>query len=161
DKEDATQTQIRFGGISDARSDPDYVAATVANTILGGGFTSKLIEELRIKRSLTYSAFSMYSARLPGGDFRVSTCTETPPPADRLAVALEVVNGVRGARPDPKALVKAKTYLLGQLPLRIESPDALAARLAEMEFYGLPADDIATMPARIRAVTGDDVARVT
>jgi len=57
DKPDATQTQIRLGNVAIARSDPEYVPATVANTILGGGFTSQLIEELRIKRSLTYSAW--------------------------------------------------------------------------------------------------------
>src|SRR5207244_13425040 len=71
DKPDATQTQIRLGNVAIARSDPSYVPAIVANTILGGGFTSQLIEELRIKRSLTYSAWSAFVARLTGGDFRL------------------------------------------------------------------------------------------
>src|SRR5439155_16621851 len=52
DKPDATQTQIRFGNIAIARNDPRWIPASVANTILGGGFTSQLIEELRVKRSL-------------------------------------------------------------------------------------------------------------
>src|SRR5262249_12964497 len=69
DKADATQTQIRFGNMSIPRNSPDWVRAQVANTILGGGFTSELIEELRIKRSLTYSAWSAFAGRLTGGDF--------------------------------------------------------------------------------------------
>src|SRR5439155_1512266 len=73
-----------------ARNDPAYVPAVVANTILGGGFTSQLIEELRIKRSLTYSAWSMFAARLAGGDFRLGTFTKTPTTTETLALALSV-----------------------------------------------------------------------
>src|SRR5205085_8568182 len=58
-------------------------------------------------------------------------------------------------------LQKAKTYLRGQFPLRVESPDALAGRLAEIMFHGLPEDDLFTYRTRVAAVTGDDVAKVT
>ena len=61
----------------------------------------------------------------------------------------------RDRPPDPKPLAKAKTYLRGQFPLRVESPDALAVRLAEIEFYGLPPDELATYRSRVAAVTSD------
>jgi zinc protease len=160
DKVDATQTQIRFGDVSIARNDPDYTAATVASTILGGGFTSRLIEELRIKRSLTYSAWSAFSARRNGGDFRVGTFTKSATTAETVALALQVEQDFRTSPPPADALEKAKTYLRGQFPLRIEAPDALAARLAEIEFHGLPPDDLVTYPDRVRAITGADVLRV-
>ncbi|TMB50869.1 MAG: insulinase family protein, partial [Deltaproteobacteria bacterium] len=137
DKPDATQTQIRLGNVAIARSDPAYVPAVVANTILGGGFTSQLIEELRIKRSLTYSAWSAFVARLTGGDFRLGTFTKTPTTTETLALALSVEGEFRSHAPARERLVKAKTYLRGQFPLRIESPDALAARLGEAEFNAL------------------------
>jgi len=161
DKVDATQAQIRFGNVSIARSDPDWLPATVANTILGGGFTSKLIEELRVKRSLTYAAWSAFAARLTGGDFRVGTFTKSPTTAETLALALRVEGDFRGQVPDPAALDKAKTYLRGQFPLKVESPDALAARLAEAAFNGLPEDELATYRSRVAAVTPAEVARVT
>jgi len=160
DKPDSTQTQIRFGSIAIARSNPDYLPATVANTILGGGFTSELIEELRIKRSLTYAAWSGFAARLQSGDFRVGTFTKSPTTVETLQLALEVEGKFRSTPPPPAALDKAKKFLRGQFPLRLESPDALAGRLAEIEFYGLPQDDLATYRSRVAGVTAADVERV-
>jgi zinc protease len=161
DKPDATQTQIRFGNVALARADPDYLPATVANTILGGGFTSRLIEELRVKRSLTYAAWSQFAARLAGGDFRVGTFTKGPTTAETLSLALQVEGEFRTAPPAPAALGKAKTYLRGQFPLRLESPDALAGRLAEIEFFGLPQDELVTYRGRVAAVTPAEVERVS
>src|SRR5439155_17293893 len=66
----------------------------------------------------------------------------------------------RDRPPDPKALDKAKAYLRGQFPLRLETPDALAARLVVIEFYGLPVDELATFRLRVAAVTPADVERV-
>ena len=160
DKPDATQAQIRFGNVAIKRSDPDYLPAQVANTILGGGFTSKLIEELRVKRSLTYAAWSMFAARFGGGDFRLGTFTKNPTTAETLDLALTVEGDFRNRLPDRKALDKAKSYLRGQFPLRLETPDALAARLAEIEVYGLPVDELATFRRRVAAVTPADVQRV-
>ena len=160
DKPDATQTQIRLGNVAIARSDPAYVPAIVANTILGGGFTSQLIEELRIKRSLTYSAWSTFAARLTGGDFRLGTFTKTPTTTETLALALSVEGEFRSHAPARERLAKAKTYLRGQFPLRIESPDALAARLAEAEFNALGPEELATYRARVAAVTPEQAAEV-
>jgi len=160
DKPDATQTQIRLGNIAIARNSPDYIPATVANTILGGGFTSRLIEELRVKRSLTYSAWSTFAARLTGGDFRLGTFTKTPTTAETLALALSVEGDFRSHPPARESLAKAKTYLRGQFPLRIESPDALAARLAEAEFNALGPDELATYRERVATVTAEQVAEV-
>ena len=160
DKPDATQTQIRLGNVAIARNDPAYIPAVVANTILGGGFTSQLIEELRIKRSLTYSAWSTFAARLTGGDFRLGTFTKTPTTAETLALALSVEGEFRSHAPARERLAKAKTYLRGQFPLRIESPDALAARLGEAEFNALGPEELATYRARVAAVTPEQAAEV-
>lgn len=161
DKADATQTQIRAGAIAMKRNDPNLLPAQVANTILGGGFSSKLIEELRVKRSLTYSASSGFVARLTGGDFRVATFTKSPTTVETLELALDVEGKFRASAPDPKALAKAKAYLTGQFPLRVETPDALASRLAEIEFFGLPKDDLETYRTRVEAVTPAEAGQVS
>jgi zinc protease len=160
DKPDASQTQLRFGNMSIKRADPDFLVAQVANTILGGGFTSQLIEELRIRRSLTYAAWSTFAARLMGGDFRVGTFSKSRTSVETLGLALDVVGAFRTRAPDPKALERAKAYLRGQFPLRVETPEALAARLLDIEFQGLPQDELQTYRARVAAVTAADVARV-
>jgi zinc protease len=159
DKPDATQAQLRAGAIAMARNTPDLLAAQVANTVLGGGFTSKLIEELRVKRSLTYGASSGFAARLTGGDFRMATFTKSATTEETLALALDVEGQFRRGPIDPVALKKAKAYLAGQFPLRVESADALASRLAEIEFFGLPKDELLTYRTRLAAVTDADAER--
>jgi len=153
DQPDASQAQIRIGAIAMARNDPQLLPSQVANTVLGGGFSSELVEELRIKRSLTYGASSGFVPRLTGGDFRISTFSKSPTAVEALALALEVEGKFRSDRIDPKALAKAKSYMEGQFPLHLETPEALAARLAEIEFFDLPKDDLATYASRVAAVT--------
>jgi zinc protease len=153
DQPDASQAQIRIGAIAMARNDPQLLTAQVANTVLGGGFSSELVEELRVKRSLTYGASSAFVARLTGGDFRIGTFSKSPTAVETLGLALDVLGSFRQEPMDPKALAKAKSYLEGQFPLHLETPDALAARLAEIEFFGLPKDELQTYVGRVAAVT--------
>ena len=160
DKPDATQTQIRIGAMAMARRDPDLLPSQVANTILGGGFTSRLIEELRVKRSLTYGASSAFVARHVGGDFRIQTFTKTATTVETLKLALDVLDDFRSHPLDPKMVTKAKTYLRGQFPLRLETPEAIAMRLAEIEFNALPADELETYRSRVAAVTPELASRM-
>jgi zinc protease len=159
DKPDATQTQIRVGAIGLARRDPELLPSQVANTILGGGFTSRLIEELRVKRSLTYGASSTFLARRVGGEFRIQTFTKTATTVETLRLALDVLSDFRSRPLDEKLVAKAKTYMRGQFPLRLETPDAIAMRLAEIEFNSLPADELETYRSRVAAVTPDVAGR--
>jgi zinc protease len=153
DKPDATQSQIRLAGVSMARADPDLLTAQVGNTILGGGFSSILIDELRVKRSLTYGAFSGYAPRLTGGDFRVSTSTKNETTLQTLDLTVDVVDRFRTALPAPAALAKAKAFVGGQFARQIETGNALGMRLAEIEFFGLPRDELTTYRRRVAAVT--------
>lgn len=162
DKPDATQAQIRSGAPALARNAPELLAAQVANTLLGGGFSSRLIEELRVKRSLTYGASSAFVARLTGGDFRMATFSKTATAVETLELLLATAEEFRTRPIERRALDRAKAYLRGQFPLRVETPDALAGRLAEIEFFGLPRDELETYRGRVAAVTpavASDVAR--
>jgi len=153
DMPEATQAQIRVGAPALGRNAPELLAAQVANTMLGGGFSSRLIEELRVKRSLTYGASSGFAARLTGGDFRLATFSKVPTAVETLELLRSTTEDFRTRPLDPKAVAKAKAYLRGQFPLRVETPDALAARLAEIEFFGLPENDLETFRGRVAAVT--------
>jgi len=155
DKPDATQAQIRMGALSMARNDPDLVTAGVANTVLGGGFSSILMAELRIKRSLTYGAGSGFAARLVGGDFRISTFTKTETTTEATLLARDVLADYLRDGPTEAELTKAKAYLRGQFPLSLETVAAVADRIVENEFYGLPPDELTTYRGRVAAVTRD------
>jgi predicted Zn-dependent peptidase len=139
-----------------ARSDPDLLTANVANTVLGGGFSSILMDELRIKRSLTYGAASGFGARLVGGDFRISTSTKTETTVEATRLARGVLDDFRRAGPTPDALAKAKAYLRGQFPFTLETVSAVADRLVENAFYGLPDDHLTTYRGRVAAVTAGE-----
>jgi predicted Zn-dependent peptidase len=134
------------------RADPDLLPAQVANTILGGGFSSILIDELRVKRSLTYGAFSGYAARLTSGDFRVSTSTKTDTTLEALDLALGIVERFRTSVPAPGPLAKAKAFVSGQFARQVETANALGSRLAEIEFFGLPQDELTTYRGRVKAI---------
>ena len=157
DKPDATQSQIRFGNVGLARNHPDRVPLTVANTILGGGFTSWLVDEVRVKRGLTYGIRSSIVARRAAGSFVVSTFSKNETVVETIAVSLEQVGRLRAGSIPAEDLDKARNYLSGLYPLQIESPDDLAEEILNVEFYGLGRDYINQYRARVGAVGMQEV----
>ncbi len=105
DKPDATQAHIRVGNIAIARTDPSYVPAVVTGTILGGGFGSRLIDELRVKRSLTYGAWSYFITHRVPGDFRAATFTKVATAGEALTLTLDLLEAVRGLGRDGRGAV--------------------------------------------------------
>lgn len=160
DKPDATQAHIRVGNIAIARTDPRYIPAAVTSAILGGGFGSRLIDELRVKRSLTYGAWSYFATHRAPGDFRAGTFTKVPTTGQALELTLDVLRQFGGEGPRPDELARAESLLGGQYPLQLETPNALAGKLAEFTAYGLPRTDLEDYPRRILAVSTDDVRQI-
>lgn len=160
DKPDATQTHIRIGNTAIARTDPAYVSAGVMSNILGGGFGSRLIDELRVKRSLTYGASSGFAARKAPGDFRVGTFTKVDTTGEALQVALDVLDGFAAKGATPEELQRAQSLLTGQFPKQLETPGAVAGKLAELSGFGLPRTDLEAYPSRVTATTLADVQRL-
>jgi predicted Zn-dependent peptidase len=160
DKPDATQTHIRIGNVAIARTDPTYVPAGVASTILGGGFGARLIDELRVKRSLTYGAWSGFAARRVPGDFRVGTFTKVDTTGEALQVALDVLDGFAREGATAEELQRSQSLLTGQFPKQLETPGAVASKLAELVGFGLPRSDLEAYPARVNATSLADVQRL-
>ena len=160
DKPDATQTQVRWIRPAFARSSPDYFPALVADTVLGGGFTSRLINEIRVNRSLTYGISSRFGPQLAGGDFVVSTFTKI----ETTKALLDATNNVLRQAADKgftsAELQKAKNFMAGQFAISAQSPEALAAQLANIAFYNLPPDYLQTYLLRLRAVSLSDANRI-
>jgi len=160
DKKDATQTQARWGRIALPRNHPDYFAAEVASGILGGGFTSRLVDEIRVNQSLTYGVGSTFGMEALGGDFNVSTFTKLET-TRKLIDAVEAVlqkTAEKGFMTGEVA--KVKGYLAGQYAIGLQTPQALAAQLAEMVFHRLPNDYLTTYITKIKAVSLAELNRV-
>ena len=158
DKPGTTQAHIRVGNVGLTRRDPNYLVARLANTALGGGFTSRLMQELRVRRSLTYGAWSSFTSRRARGDFRIGTFTKVETLGETVRLILAELERYRSAPPDADEVGKARAYSCGQLPLRLQAPDALAVRVAEIEWYGLALDEITAFCSLTTRITPEDLA---
>jgi zinc protease len=152
-KPDATQTYFAFGNVGIARTDPDRVAIRVANTILGGRFTSELNEALRVKSGYTYGASSFFDGRKAPGPFGVFSFTKNETTAPAIDLALQVLEKFHKDGVTEEQLKSAKSYIKGQFPPNIETSRQLAQIIATHEFYGLGDDEINQLEARVDAVT--------
>jgi len=162
DKPDQTQVQVRLGGVGMRRGHPDAIPATVMNTVLGGGFTSRLMTEIRVKRGLTYGVSSGFGGLKAGGHFEVSSFTKTETARELIDVALGELAKAREKGISAKELATARTYLSGLYPLRLETNDAVATSISDVEFYGLGVDWVENYRSRVAAVdvkAAADVAR--
>jgi predicted Zn-dependent peptidase len=135
-KGDARETTFIIGGPGVPRSNPDYVAMEVVNTVFGGRFTSWLNNELRVNTGLTYGANSGFSRLKNAGTFRISTFTAAKNTEAALDKSLEVLNRLHTTGIDEKTLASAKNYVKGQFPPRYETSGQLASLLTQMFWYG-------------------------
>ncbi|MDD3642097.1 MAG: pitrilysin family protein [Candidatus Krumholzibacteria bacterium] len=157
DKPDMTQTQIRIGNLAGGMNAPDYFAAEVANTLLGGGFTSRLMDEIRVNRGLTYGVRSGISRYRGGGYFAVGTFTKHATARECIDVALAEVERIRTEPVGDDELAGTGRYIAGLFPFEIETNGDLARWLTEVEFYGLGREFVETYRTRVGAVGAGDL----
>jgi predicted Zn-dependent peptidase len=159
DKPGAPQTSVRIGTVGVPRSTEDYFPLLVANTILGGSFTSRLNQNLRESRGYTYGARSRFEMRRAAGPFS-ATAEVTGAKTDSSLV--EFVRELRAIRDTVPAaeLEKAKRYLQLQLPGAFETTGQIASQLVPLVLYGLPLDFYDAYVGRVGGVTQADVQRV-
>ncbi|MBM1689790.1 M16 family metallopeptidase [Sulfitobacter geojensis] len=155
------QSVAVFGHDGISQSDPDFFAALILNQVLGGGsFESRLMNEVREKRGLTYGVYSYLASRDLADVYMGSVSSSN----DRIGEAIKVIrdewtkaaeNGVT-----QEELGAAKTYVTGAYPLRFDGNGPIANILVGMQMLGLPIDYIPTRNDKVEAVTLADVKRV-
>jgi zinc protease len=160
-RKDVPQSQILFGELGLPRDDPDFYAGYVANHILGGGgFTSRLTEQVREKRGLAYSVYSylypMNFAPLWLGGLGTANAAV----GQALQLVRQQIAGMAAGEVTQAALDDAKTYLTGSFPLRLTSNDNIASMLVAMQVDHLGIDYLDKRNGYIEAVTLKDVQRV-
>jgi zinc protease len=135
-----------------ARSDPRYYPLSVGNTVLGGGFSSRLSQEIRIKRGLAYTAGSGIAARRLGGSVVAQTQTKNPSAAETVQlIAAEMTRMGREPVPAPE-LEARKAVLIGGFGRAIETTDGIADIVGDLAMQGVPLDEIGRYAARIEGV---------
>jgi zinc protease len=136
-----------------ARNDPRFYRALVANAVLGTGFSSRLNQEIRIKRGLAYGARSSIDARLAPGPFIASTQTKNPTAPEVLGLIIAEMRRL-GAEPIPAAeLTTRQAVLNGGFGRTIETTSGLAGLIATYVVRGVPPEEIARYQRSVSAVT--------
>lgn len=160
-EKDVPQSVVLFGQNGIARDDPDYYVAYTVNYILGGGgFASRLYEEVREKRGLAYSVYSYlypldHSALVLGG-----VATQNSRVAESLDLIRQEWKRMAEAGPTADELRDAKTYLTGSFPLRFSSSDRIAGMLVGMQTENLGIDYLDRRNSFIESITAEDARRV-
>jgi zinc protease len=158
---DSPQTVVTFAQPGLPMSDPDYFAAVVADHILGGGgFSSRLMDEIREKRGLTYGVGTNLANGVYGQTWQGGMASANEKVAEAVGLIRQEWDRFAKGGVTDKELNDAKTYLTGEYPLRFDGNGKIAGILAGMQLIGLPADYVNTRNGRVEAVTAADVQRV-
>lgn len=155
---DSAQAHVFIGQPGYPRQDPDHFALTLGNYVLGGGgFVSRLTEEVREKRGLAYSVYSGFAPGLDAGAFRIGFQTRPDQAEAATKVSRDVLAKFVAEGPTEKELKAAKDNLIGGFPLLLDSNRKLIGNVANIAWYGLPLDYLDTWTARMNAVTAADI----
>ena len=158
---DVPQSVAQFGHRGIARHDDDFIAAYVLNYIIGGGgFSSRLMEEVREKRGLAYSVYSNLYPYRKGAVFVGNVATKNEAVAQSLMVIQDELRRMAEQGPSAEELKDAKSYLTGAYALRFESSTSIANQLLWIQIEELGLDYVERRNELIEAVTLDDVKRV-
>lgn len=157
---DSAQAHVLIGQPGYKRNDPDFFALLVGNHILGGGgFVSRLTEQVREKRGLSYSVYSGFSPGLHAGAFVVGLQTRPDQATQAVNVARQVVQDFVREGPTEAELKAAQSNLVGGFALRIDSNRKLLDNVANIAWNRLPLNYLNTWTAQIERVSVADVRR--
>lgn len=152
----STQAHVKIGRPGVARGYEHWPALYVANHVLGGGgFTSRLYEEVRSRRGLVYGVYSHFSPMEQAGPFRIQLQTRGDQVDEALDVVRNVFNEFHSQGPSTEEVEDSILNITGGFPLQIDSNDDITGYLAMMGFYGLPVDYLERFPEQVRDVDAD------
>ena len=154
----STQSHVLMGAPGIRRGDPDYFQLYVGNHILGGsGLVSRISEEIREKRGLSYSAYSYFVPMRREGPYLLGFQTRNDQREEALSVLRETVQTFIDKGPSEKELESAKNNIIGGFPLQVSSNGKIAEYLAVIGFYDLPLDYLARFTEKIQGVTVEQI----
>ncbi len=154
----SSQTHLLVGQPAIKRGDDDTFALYVGNHILGGsGLVSRLSEEVREKRGLSYSTYSYFSPMRQRGPFQLSLQTRNDQAEEALKVLKQTLTEFMQNGPSEEELIAAKKNITGGFALNLDSNSKIVENLAMIGFYGLPLDYLDTYTDKVDAVTIEQI----
>ncbi|MEO7072458.1 MAG: pitrilysin family protein [Rhodanobacter sp.] len=159
DQRGAGQAGVVAAHAAPPRADADYYAGAVANAVLGGSYSARLNEEIRIKRGLSYGARSDLQPRRDAGVWLASAQTKNPSAPQVVDLLLGEFQRLGSTPVDDTELAARKATMIGAYGRSLETTAGLAARIAALAVYGIPLAEIGGYVAHVQAVTPQQVAR--
>ncbi len=160
-KDDVNQSSIQMVTLGTTRNNPDYYAITVFNEAFGGGFSSRLFNDIRTRRGLAYHVGGGIGANFghPGiQEFSMGTKSETT--IESIKALDEDIDDLAKKPITDEEIKHAKDAILNAFIFRLDSPDKVLYERLTYEYYGYPSDWLDKFPAEIEKVTAADVNRI-
>jgi zinc protease len=160
-KEDVNQSDIRMVGLGVTRDNPDYYAISVFNEAYGGGFSSRLFNDIRTKRGLAYGVGGGIGANFGHpGILQISMGTKSQTTIEAIHAVDENIQNLAKDPITDDEIRRAKDAILNAFIFRLDSPDKILAERMTYEYYGYPPDWLDKYEGEIKKVTSADVNRV-
>ncbi|MES1244461.1 MAG: pitrilysin family protein [Acidobacteriota bacterium] len=157
DRPGASQTELRLGHAGVKRTDPDYLALTVMNMLLGGKFTSRINLNLRERHGYTYGASTRFAGRLGPGPFVVDAAVSTASAGAAVREVLGELRRIREEPVEPHEMHETVSYMMGVYPYTLQTIGDVAKRLEVLAVYGLPDDHYDGYADRLAAATREQI----
>ena len=152
------QAHVFMGQPGIERGNPDYYPLYLGNHVLGGGgFNSRLVKEVRVKRGYAYSVYSYFLLMAAQGPYQIAMQTRGSQVDDAIEVARETLQTFMKEGPTEAEIEAAKKNITGSFPLRIASNRSIVEYLALIGFYHLPLDYLDTFTGHIDEVTAKQI----
>ncbi len=160
-KDDVNQSTIHMVGLGTTRDNPDYYAISVFNEAFGGGFSSRLFNDIRTKRGLAYSVGGGIGTNFGHpGILQVSIGTKSQTTIEAIQAANEDIDNLSKQPITDDEIQHAKDEILNAFIFRLDSPDKILAERMTYEYYGYPPDWLDKYQAEVKKVAAADVNRV-
>jgi zinc protease len=140
-----------------AAGSPERLIGSVTNSVLGSGYSSRLNQEIRIKRGLSYGASSALDARRQAGVLRISVQTKNPSAAEVVKLVHGELDALAASPVPADELAARKANLIGGFSRSLETTGGLSNEVAALAVAGLPAADLTQRIERLSAVSAEDV----
>lgn len=156
-KKSLKQAQVRMLHYGPGRKIEDYMALRIANAILGGSFSSRLMDEIRDNRGLTYGVYSNFGFGRGVGSFEISTFTRNEKVGELLETAINIYRKTVKEGVTDVEVERAKNSILGRFPRAVETPEKLAGNLLILRAYGISDSYLTDYIKNVNSVSTSDV----
>jgi zinc protease len=160
-KEDVNQSNIRLVALGTTRDNPDYYAISVFNEAFGGGFSSRLFNDIRTKRGLAYGVGGGVGTNFGHqGILQIAMSTKSESTVDAIQALDEDIDDLSKKPITEEEIKNAKDAILNAFVFRLDSPDKILGERMVYEYYGYPPDWLDKYQDEVKKVTAADVNRI-